>query len=580
MEWIKNLNIKKVGKYLAILVVGLAVGYLMRGTGGGNGPEGTHVHSDAAEYTCSMHPQIRQPAPGKCPLCGMDLIPVSVDTDNSAGGDFPMSKSAVQLANIVTSQVGYSETGNTLTLNGRIEADERRTFHQTSHMPGRIDRLYVQFEGDYVQRGQTIALVYSPELITAQKELIEASKLNNKSILEAARSKLRGWKLTEENIAAIEKDKVAVESFPIRADVSGFVKKKFVQLGDHVMSGKVLFEIEDLSKVWGVFEAYEGDLQWLKPGENIKVFVQALPDKSYTLPITWIDPSIDPVKRVARLRVDISNSDRALKPEMFITGSVATGGAGKALTVPKSAVIWTGKRSVVYVKSGSGDVPRFALREVSLAPVSDELYAVQEGLKEGEEVVTNGTFSVDAAAQLMGKKSMMNDGSEEAGNASEENVEGPVKQLDAPEEFKKALGTLVEEYLLLKDALVAGSTANSGQHARAMAEILEGMPKAGSLEATMSYWEKRSKTIGGTLKSIVSGSTLEDQRAPFVDLSKDLVHAVKSFKAGGGKELYLQFCPMANKDAGAWWLSDKKEVKNPYYGEAMLTCGSVVETIN
>jgi Cu(I)/Ag(I) efflux system membrane fusion protein len=172
----------------------------------------------------------------------------------------------------------------------------------------------------------------------------------------------------------------------------------------------VLFEIADLSKVWVMFDAYESDLQFLRKGENIAFSLQALPGRDFKGNIVFIDPVIDPVTRVAKVRVETGNQSGNLKPEMFATGIVSStlNEYRDNLVIPKSAVLWTGKRSVVYVRQADTDEPVFKMREIELGPSLGESYVVISGLSEGEVIVTQGTFSVDAAAQLEGKPSMMN----------------------------------------------------------------------------------------------------------------------------------------------------------------------------
>ena len=179
--------------------------------------------------------------------------------------------------------------------------------------------------------------------------------------------------------------------------------------GDHVAEGTVLFDIADLSKVWIMFDAYESDLPFLTVGDKITFTIQALPGINYSGNIIFIDPVMDPLTRVSKVRLEINNESGKLKPEMFATGIIKADLTEyrDKLVIPKSAVLWTGKRSIVYVKQ-PGDEPVFKMREIELGPALGSSYIVITGLNEGEEIVTQGTFSVDAAAQLEGKPSMMN----------------------------------------------------------------------------------------------------------------------------------------------------------------------------
>ena len=364
-------------------------------------------------WTCSMHTQIRMEQPGKCPICGMDLIPLGQSGTGSVDPDaIHLSKDAAQLANVLTTVVTKQKPMKEVRLYGKVQADERLFQSQTSHVPGRIERLNINFTGESVAKGQVLAEIYSPELSTAQQELLETVKTKQlqPELYEASKEKLRQWKLTDDQIAQIESSGVIQNNFQVLSNTSGTVTARRVNNGDHVSEGTVLFDVADLSKVWIMFDAYESDLQFLHVGEKLSFILQALPGNNFTGSIIFIDPVIDPVTRVAKVRVETENQSGKLKPEMFATGIVSSTLTEypEDIIIPKSAVLWTGKRSVVYVKQPITDEPVFKMREVELGPVLGESYIITKGLSEGEEIVTSGTFSVDAAAQLEGKPSMMN----------------------------------------------------------------------------------------------------------------------------------------------------------------------------
>jgi membrane fusion protein, copper/silver efflux system len=364
-------------------------------------------------WTCAMHPQIRMSEPGKCPICGMDLIPLAQSSTTSIDPSaVHLSKEAAELANVLTSVVTKQKPIKEVRLYGKVQADERLFQSQVAHVPGRIERLAINFTGEPVNKGQLLAEIYSPELITAQQELLETVKTKQlqPELYEASKEKLRQWKLTDDQIAKIENSGVIQNNFEVLSNTSGTVTARRVNTGDHVSQGTVLFDIADLSKVWIMFDAYESDLQFLHIGEKLSFNLQALPGTDFTGNIIFIDPVIDPVTRVAKVRVETGNQSGKLKPEMFATGIASSTLAEYTdnVVIPKSAVLWTGKRSIVYVKQPGSEEPVFKIREVELGPMLGESYVIVNGLSEGEEIVTSGTFSVDAAAQLEGKPSMMN----------------------------------------------------------------------------------------------------------------------------------------------------------------------------
>lgn len=378
--------------------------------------EEKHNHSEeetkAEVWTCSMHPQIRMDKPGKCPICAMDLI--TVNQSGTSGMDpaaVHLTKESAALANVLTSIVSTQNPVKELRLYGKVQADERLLQNQVAYIPGRIEKLMVNFTGEMVRKGQPLALIYSPELVTAQQELLEAAKTKQSEpeIYDAAKEKLRQWKLTDKQIAEIENLGKVQANMEVESSAGGIVTARRVNTGDYVSQGSVLFEVSDLSRVWVLFDAYESDLPFLKKGDKMDFSIQALPGTTYSGTIMFIDPVIDPVNRVAKVRIEMSNPGAKLKPEMFATGIVKSNldEFKDKLVIPRSAVLWTGKRSIVYVKQ-VGDEPIFKIREIELGAQLGNSYVVAGGLQDGEEIVTEGAFSVDAAAQLEGKPSMMN----------------------------------------------------------------------------------------------------------------------------------------------------------------------------
>lgn len=580
-----NNKTKTIVTIAATLIIGILIGWLvMPDTSGGEKTAQSgqamdaHDHEDVETWTCSMHPQIRQPEPGKCPICGMDLIPVQEEEGSSDLLTLKMSERAMKLANVQTATVEMEKTVKLITLNGRVAVDERRVFTQTAHFPGRIEELFVNFTGEYVREGQKIASIYSPELVTAQEELFEAKKYanTNPQLVEAARQKLKQWKLTDAQIQKIEASGKVQEDFPIRADRNGYVIKKYVNFGDHLKMGQPIYDMADLSRVWVIFDAYEDDLTWINQGDKVTFEVNSLPGKTFAATITFIDPVIDPQTRVAEVRAELDNPNGLLKPEMFAIGSIEADleQQDEQMVIPKSAVLWTGPRSVVYVKVPGSEAPAFRLREVTLGPSLGNSYVVEEGLKPGEEIVVNGTYTIDAASELADKPSMMD---QEQAMKEQPFPEVPDYSGDASRGFRQKLKVATKHYLEIQHALVNADEAS----ARAAAEtLLRALPPAqgvGLGEVAAFYWKGRHEGIYRSANQITSGQSIDNQRKAFVELSREMVRANKAF--GVDEVLYIVFCPMANNDEGAYWLSEVEEVLNPYYGDMMLHCGEVKGTI-
>ncbi|WP_042368972.1 efflux RND transporter periplasmic adaptor subunit [Bacteroides neonati] len=419
MKKIKELAKNKIAQAALFIVIGLLGGWLFFSspTPEAHNHDVAKASAEKQVWTCSMHPQIRKDEPGDCPICGMDLIPLR-NSGGGSGGEVPenamqMSEEAIALANVQTSMVSRKDPVKEILLYGVVAPDERNLQSQTAHVGGRIERLFVDFTGETVRKGETLATLYSPEVFTAQQELLEALKLKatQPQLVEAAREKLRLWKLTDEQIAKIETSGIVTPTVEIKSNTSGIVMSKRVSQGDYVSSGSVLFDVANLSKLWVMFEAYEVDLAFLRTGDKLSFSLQAIPGKVFNGTISFIDPILDKTTRTAKVRVEIANPNLEIKPEMYATATVTARlkQYNNQIVIPQSAVLWTGKRSIVYVSLSGYDTPVFQLREVELGPSLGDAYVVLSGLQDGEMIVSNGAFAIDASAQLEGKRSMMND---------------------------------------------------------------------------------------------------------------------------------------------------------------------------
>lgn len=413
----KNINKRDIKLIGITLVAGLFFGWLFFHSPGNETAHNHEEHTDTKEttYTCSMHPQIKQNKPGLCPICAMDLVPMetgSAEGEHVDPNEIQMTESAMALASVQTTIVKKGVPQKNVQLLGKVKPDERKISELTARFEGRIEKLFINYTGQQVRKGQKLGTIYSPELITAQKELLEAAryKSSNPSFYKVARTKLKLWDLTEQQIDAIENNGEPKTLFEILSPLTGTVTKRNVAIGDYVKEGSALFEIIDLSKVWVMFDAYESDLPWIKKGDHIDFTIQSVPGKAFNGKVTYIDPFIDAQTRVAQIRVELNNPKQQLKPEMFANGILESNIAENTheLLIPKSSILWTGKRAVVYVKVPGRETASFIYRQITLGAEAGNFYVVANGLSEGEEIATNGVFKIDAAAQLAGKSSMMN----------------------------------------------------------------------------------------------------------------------------------------------------------------------------
>ena len=576
---------------LTMVALGIGLGYLLFAKNSQPyAPEMHHEahpqkHSEVGSttdeiWTCSMHPQIRQNEPGICPICEMDLVPLKASTSDDPLV-LQMTKEAVKLANIQTSIIGLEsgKSGKVIRLTGKVHADERNASSQVAHLAGRIEKLLVNFTGEQVFAGQKIAEIYAPELIAAQQELLEAINLQefNPSLPESVRQKLRYWKIDEATIQQIESTGKVQETFSIYATKYGVVSKRRVAVGDYIKQGESLIDLIDLSKVWVLFDAYEEDIAEIKIGNQIEFTASTISNKTFKAQVTFIDPLVNSETRTVSIRTEISNENNLLKPGTLVYGELNKVRRLKGKpTVPKTAVMWTGNSSVVYVKLQDREIPSFQFREVEIGEEIGNGYQIIKGLKKGEEVVTYGNFTIDAAAQLNNQASMMN---KDVLLKKEEEKGTPNFQSITADQFKEQLSVLAKSYISVKDAFVETDANKTTQLIEDFLVKLEGVDMKLLQGEAHVFWMKQYNSMLTHGRKIQVLQDIEKQRSQFSFVSDALITAIHAFGTKGDA-LYVQHCPMAFDNEGGDWLSDEKQINNPYFGDKMLRCGVVKKQLN
>ncbi len=427
----------------------------------------------AQVWTCSMHPQIRQPEKGLCPICAMELIPVVADTGTHTGEwQLKLSENAIKRAQVETATVERKFVTKKIRMVGKVAYDETQLAYITAWVPGRIDKLYVDYTGIPVKTGDHMADLYSPELISAQEELIQAVKTSgqsegmpvikdiaNKTIM-AVREKLRLWGLTDEQIQQIEQKDKPSTHITISSPLSGIVIHKNAFEGMYVQTGTKIYTVADLTHLWVKLDAYESDLVWLRYGQDVIFYTEAYTGEQFEGKIVFIDPVIDSKTRTVKVRVNVDNSAGKLKPDMFVRAVVkSTLAEDDKIVSGKFAGKWISPMHPEIVKdhpgtcdvcgmplvsaeslgfvsdADAGALPPLVIphtaplitgqravvyvavseeeglfegREILLGARADDHYIVREGLSEGEQVVVRGVFKIDSAIQIQAKKSMMN----------------------------------------------------------------------------------------------------------------------------------------------------------------------------
>lgn len=561
----KNFFSTKIALISITLVIGVFLGWAISPA-----TTDTHAHEEGeglpSIWTCSMHPQIRLPEAGDCPICGMDLIPGDQESAASSNPQaFQMTTEALALAQVQTLVVGGAEAKKELILSGKLQADERENASLTAKFPGRIEKLFVTFTGEQVNAGQRIATVYSPELLTAQKELLESAKTKATfpQLYQASKDKLSLWKLSATQIAEIERSGQVKERLDIFADQSGVVLQKNVSVGDYVSMGSVLFTVTNLNSLWLLLDVYETDLPFVALGDDIQFTVAGKAGETLSAKVTFVDPLINANTRAASVRAEIRNKGNALKPEMFVTARIQTRNAASSseVMVPRTAVLWSGKRSIVYVKVPNATLPEFVMREVTIGNRLGENYQIKAGLQAGEEIVSYGAFALDASAQLSGKPSLLNRSS--------------TQQVEVSAAFSQEIAAVVAAYFQVKNSLVKDQIPTAATQILAQA-----LAKASSAPGTgkdKAKWEKIKAELSQATVKIKGAKDIGAARTQFSSLSASIIQLAETYPLSQ-QVVYKDFCPMAFDNKGGYWLSETEDIRNPYFGASMLSCGKVKQT--
>lgn len=545
---------------------------------------------DVVEWICPMHPTIRQDEFGTCPICGMDLVQVTRGPADSAGL-VALSEDARVLAGIRTVAARREHLTREVTLVGRVALDETRVSRVAAWYGGRIEDLHVDFVGAEVERGDRLFTIYSPELLVAQRELIEAARYAARAgrpgahptadaahrALEATRERLSLWGLSNYQIDRVVKTGKAQRNLTVYAPRDGTVVTTPERAGSYVKEGTVVFTIADLSTVWLELDAFERDLPWVAIGQRVTFESLATPGESFSGEISFIAPTIDAERRTATVRVAVTDAARRLKPGGFIKARVHAPLPGPApVVVPDSAPLVAGDRAILFVADTAADEPTYVLREVRLGARAAGLWAVVEGLEEGEQVVAEGAFKLDSALQIRGDRSLMHtpagdDGAAAASGAAaadatpEDRLHWAVEHLaagDLDAATQRALDTLMPAILELSAALAADEPERSASAARAVATGVA------ALGPTVP-----AELLDAARDLAAPDATMAARRATLGAVNAVLVPLVVRNRAGLETPFEVTWCPMAFDDAGAFWLQADGAVANPYYGAEMLRCG-------
>jgi len=362
---------------------------------------------EVAHFTCSMHPSVKQAGPGRCPICGMELIPVT--KEQQAEGVVMIDEGRRQLIGVRTSAVTEGPLRTSFHAVGRVAYDESALSDVNLKVKGWITKLLVNETGQRVARGQTLFMMYSPELYNAEQDFLLAGRgtpMGNLqgdagaprlgSLAHAARKRLNLLGLSDAQIDAVTAKGEASESTAVASPATGFVIEKNVVEGASVDAGMRLFRIAALDRVWVDTDVYEADLAHVRVGQRARVTLDYLPGRVYDAKVSYVYPYLETGARTGRVRIELANKDLELRPGMYASVEI-TSDAGSRVQVPGSAIVYTGPRRLVFLDLGQG---RFKPQEVRVGTQAEGMYEVLDGLQPGDVVATSGVFLIAAEARI------------------------------------------------------------------------------------------------------------------------------------------------------------------------------------
>ena len=387
---------------------------------GCNHPSSKTTPPDVDHYTCSMHPSVRSAVPGKCPICGMELIPVkktasaggAVDTAPGPGShstEFMVPVERQQQIGVTYAKVERTQLHHSIRAVGMVEADMQRHWAIVARVDGYVQQTFVTSPGEIVEKEAPLLSIYSPDLVTTEREFVLLLRMRDEAknpetrrspehLAAAAKARLQQWNVTDEQIATLERTRVPEEVLTLRSPFRGVVQEVPAHQGVAVKVGDHLIDVADLSLVWVWAEFYENELSMVQVGQTLDVMSKSYPGETFVGKIAVVNPFLDPAKRTARVRIDIPNPDYKLRPGMYANAELGMN-MGEGLTVPTGAVMPTGTRSVVFVDKGAG---KLEPRLIQLGQQYDDRFEVKAGLREGERVVASANFLIDAESKVQG----------------------------------------------------------------------------------------------------------------------------------------------------------------------------------
>ena len=590
--------------------------------------------SPGMEYSCPMHPQIRQPNPGRCPICGM---PLELRAEDAGGLQdqyaVTIRPAARRLANIQTAAVESRPVAKTLTSIGRIAIDESRQATISAYVAGRIERLFADFTGVVVARGDHLAVIYSPQLYAAQAEYLESRRAvaamegaalatvrrAQEQLVAGARRRLSELGMTAEQLEEIDRSAAAQSRITIYAPMGGTVTQKLVVEGQYVEAGEPIYQIADLSTVWLLLQLYPEDAALVRFGQHADVNVQSLPGERFSGRVAFVDPVVDEKTRTVSVRVELLNDRRLLRPGDYATarlhvpigeqGQVYDDDlAGKWISpmhpqiirdepgpcpicgmdlvptsqygyanapVPQPEVLVVPRRAVLMTGATSlvyveTEPGRFEIRPVTLGPLLRDEAVIVDGVSAGEEVAVSGNFLIDSQMQLAGKPSLIDPKRAQA--AKQQTIEGPLPiPADAAQLIAGETGRTLEALYESYFALVAALSADAVPSEEQVVAVEQAAASLADARDLPEAIRAHAAAVGKEVAHLHHRS-LEDARKKFEPISRAILQMAAAARGAEATESLVHYwCSMVPGGHGDW-LQESSPPTNPYWGSQMLRC--------
>lgn len=525
----------------------------------------------SAVYQCPMHPWIKSDKSGdKCTICGMALVAASASEATAATDPnlVTLTPAAARVVGVQAAPVHRGPLVRTLRVTGVIDDDDTRHRILSARVPGRVDKLFVNYVGAEVRAGEPLATLYSPEMLTAQRQYVERLRAGDNAFTASeratARERLLELGLGEEEVAQLERSREPSATLTLRAPVAGTIVARHVYEGQQINRDQAeaetrLFEIADFSSMWFVFDAYEADLAWLRAGQAVEVSTASLGGRTLTAPIAFIDPNLNEMTRTARARVILPNPDRTLFHKQTATGRVRLEVPG-LLLAPRSAVLQHGGEPVVFVRQADHV---YRARQVSLGQVGDHEVEILSGLREGDQVVTEGALLLDGQAQLA-RAALAGDPAPHQHGAP-----APVPKAPVAPPVNAATQENVAELKALAFASADAAAALAADDLAAYRQQLPGLRSALQAYLTAAPDGELAKFAG----ALREAPDLDAARRDFEPVSTALADLARSRHLHHREGLHVFQCPMTPVLGTGRWLGRTADLKNPFFGAKMLTCG-------